>query len=81
MASAAFENFQKVLEQEPNNPIAIAFIASLNLNQKKWDEAQQWYERLTVADPEECRRIPQSPGPLPGRREPGITEPLAPTSA
>ncbi len=51
MASAAFENFQKVLEQEPNNPIAIASIASLNLNQKKWDEAQQWYERLTVADP------------------------------
>ena len=40
MAQAAFENFQKVLEQEPKNEIAIASIASLNLNQKKWDEAQ-----------------------------------------
>src|SRR5258707_14682931 len=28
MASAAFENFQKVLEQEPNNPMPIASSAS-----------------------------------------------------
>ena len=40
MASAAFDNFKKVLEQEPQNTVAIASIASLNLNQKKWDEAQ-----------------------------------------
>jgi tetratricopeptide (TPR) repeat protein len=52
MAQAAFDNFQKVLEQEPKNTIAIASIASLNLNQKKFDEAQQWFEKLTVVDPQ-----------------------------
>jgi len=50
MAQAAFENFQKVLEQEPKNSTAIASIASLNLNQKKWDEAQQWYEKWTAVE-------------------------------
>src|SRR5947199_5511109 len=33
MAVAAFDNFKKVLEQEPKNSVAIASIASLNLNQ------------------------------------------------
>src|SRR5258708_36169494 len=32
MAQAAYQNFQKVLDQEPNNTTAIASIASLNLN-------------------------------------------------
>src|SRR5664280_3636661 len=31
MAVAAYDQFMKVLEQEPKNPIAIASIASLNL--------------------------------------------------
>ena len=31
--------------------MAIASIASLYLNQKKWDEAQQWYEKLIAVDP------------------------------
>jgi tetratricopeptide (TPR) repeat protein len=52
MATAAFDNFKKVLEQEPKNGIAIASIASLNLNQKKWDEAQQWYEKLIAVEPQ-----------------------------
>ena len=52
MAVAAFDNFKKVLEQEPKNTVAIASIASLNLNQKKWDEAQQWYEKLIAVDPQ-----------------------------
>jgi len=52
MATAAFDNFRKVLEQEPKNSIAIASIASLNLNQKKWDEAQQWYEKLIAVEPQ-----------------------------
>jgi len=51
MAQAAFENFRKVLDAEPRNTIAIASIASLNLNQKKWDEAQQWYDKLVAVDP------------------------------
>jgi tetratricopeptide (TPR) repeat protein len=52
MAEAAFDNFRKVLETEPKNPIAIASIASLNLNQKKWDEAQQWYDKLIAVEPQ-----------------------------
>src|SRR5436305_3373619 len=51
MATAAFENFKKVLETEPKNGVAIASIASLNLNQKKWDEAQQWYDKLVAVEP------------------------------
>jgi len=52
MASEAYTQFQKVLEQDPKNTVAIASIASLNLNQKKWDESQQWYEKLTAVDPQ-----------------------------
>jgi tetratricopeptide (TPR) repeat protein len=51
MAQAAFDQFQKVLDTDPKNTVAIASIASLYLNQKKWDEAQQWYEKLTNIDP------------------------------
>ena len=51
MADAAFENFKKVLDHDPKNTVAIASIASLNLNQKKWDEAQQWNERLIAVEP------------------------------
>jgi len=51
MANAASEQFMKVLEQDPKNTVAIASVASLYLNQKKWDDAQQWYEKLTAMDP------------------------------
>ncbi len=51
MAQAALDQFMKVLEQDPKNTTAMASIASLNLNQKKWDEAQQWYEKLIAVDP------------------------------
>ena len=51
MAQAAYDQFMKVLEQTPNDKVAIASIASLYLNQKKWDEAQKWYEKLVAADP------------------------------
>ena len=51
MAQAAHDQFMKVLEQDPKNTVAIASIASLYLNQKKWDEAQQWYEKLIAVDP------------------------------
>jgi tetratricopeptide (TPR) repeat protein len=51
MASAAQEQFMKVLEQDPKNEVGIASVASLHLNQKKWDEAQQWYEKLVAVNP------------------------------
>ena len=50
-AKAAYDNFMKVLEQDPKNTVAIASIASLFLNEKKWDDAQQWYEKLIAVDP------------------------------
>ncbi len=51
MATAAHDQFMKVLDQDPKNTVAIASVASLYLNQKKWDDAQQWYEKLTAVDP------------------------------
>jgi tetratricopeptide (TPR) repeat protein len=51
MATAAHDQFMKVLEQSPKDKVAIASIASLYLNQKKWDEAQQWYEKMIAVDP------------------------------
>jgi TonB family protein len=50
-AANAEDSFQKVLAQDPVNHVALNSIASLNVNQKKWDEAQQWYEKLIAADP------------------------------
>jgi tetratricopeptide (TPR) repeat protein len=46
MARAAQDQFQKVLDQNPKNELAIASIASLNFNEKKFDAAKQWYERM-----------------------------------
>src|SRR5262245_8877953 len=51
MAQMAHEHFMQVLEQTPNDTVAMASIASLYLNQKKLDEAQKRYEKLTAADP------------------------------
>src|SRR6185369_14156988 len=51
MAQAAHDQFMKVLEKDPKDKVAIASIASLYLNQSKWDDAKQWYERLIGVDP------------------------------
>jgi tetratricopeptide (TPR) repeat protein len=51
MATAAYDQFMKVMDQDPKNNVAIASIASLYLNQKKWPDARQWYEKLTSIDP------------------------------
>src|SRR5215831_10134716 len=51
MAQAAHDEFMKVLDQSPNDKVAIASLASLFLNQKKWDDAQKWYEKLAAVDP------------------------------
>ena len=49
-ATAAYDNFQKVLEKDPNDKLAIASIASLYYNQKKFQEAKEWNERLLKVD-------------------------------
>ena len=51
LAEAARAHFQRVLDLERSNKVALASMASLSLNQKKWDDAQQWYEKLIAADP------------------------------
>jgi Tfp pilus assembly protein PilF len=51
MAQAAHDQFQKVLDQDPKNEVALASIASLYFNQKKLDDAKQWYERLVSVSP------------------------------
>ena len=51
MAKAAYDQFMKVLDQDTRNTVAMASVASLYLYQKKWDDAQQWYEKLVAVDP------------------------------
>src|SRR4029077_9835289 len=45
MADHALEQFQKVLAQDPKNDVATKSIASLYFNEKKWDLAEQWYQK------------------------------------
>jgi tetratricopeptide (TPR) repeat protein len=51
MAKAAHNEFMKVIELEPRNTIAIASIASLYFNEKKFDEAREWHQKLIAVDP------------------------------
>jgi len=51
MAKAAYDEFSKVLEQDPKSTVALASIAMLYLNQKKWDDSIQWYRKLVAVDP------------------------------
>jgi TonB family protein len=50
-AAAADKEFLKVLAMDPGNTTAMAYLASLDLYQKKWDESQAWYRKLVAADP------------------------------
>jgi Tfp pilus assembly protein PilF len=51
MADHALEQFQKVLTQEPKNDVATQSIASIYFNEKKWDDAEQWYKKATDLNP------------------------------
>ncbi|HEY7387689.1 MAG TPA: tetratricopeptide repeat protein [Bryobacteraceae bacterium] len=51
MAKAAYDTFTEVLREDPKNSTALASIASLFLYQRKWDDAQQWYEKLIAIEP------------------------------
>jgi tetratricopeptide (TPR) repeat protein len=60
-ASKAKEEFNKVLQKDPNNSVALASLASLAFNEAdplpldqkmaKLDEAADWYKKLVTADP------------------------------
>ncbi len=51
LAENAHQEFLRVLEQDPKNEVAVASIASLFFNQKKFDEASQWYQKLIEVSP------------------------------
>jgi len=51
MAQAAHDEFLRVLEQDPGNSNAMLAIAQLYFNQKKLDEAQEWYQKAITANP------------------------------
>lgn len=50
-AENAHQEFLRVLEQDPKNEVAIASIASLYFNQKKFDQAAEWYKKLIEVNP------------------------------
>jgi Tfp pilus assembly protein PilF len=51
LAENAHQEFLRVLEQDPKNEVAIASIASLYFNQKKFDQATEWYSKLIEVSP------------------------------
>jgi tetratricopeptide (TPR) repeat protein len=50
MAEAAHDHFLKVLEQDPNNTVAMSSIAKLFFDQNKLDESREWYLKLVDVD-------------------------------
>ncbi len=51
LAKAAHDGFLSVLQKDPKNTVAMQSLAQLFFNQKKLDDAQQWYEKLAATDP------------------------------
>jgi tetratricopeptide (TPR) repeat protein len=51
IAARAREAFSQVVAVDPTNKVALTSMASLYLNEKKWDDAQQWYEKLIAIEP------------------------------
>jgi len=51
LAQRAEEQFRRVLEIDPRNKTALSSLASLTLNQKRFDEALGWYGKVIAADP------------------------------
>ena len=45
-AEAATKGFQAVLDRDSNNLLAVESLGSLAFNQKKFDEAKKWYQKL-----------------------------------
>src|SRR5262245_903713 len=51
-ADSARREFLRVLELDSGNTLAMASLGTLFLNQKKWDEAQAWFEKLVATEPD-----------------------------
>ncbi len=50
-AEDATAEFQKVLELQPDNKLALASLASLSYNEKKFDESVEWNKKVVAVDP------------------------------
>jgi Tfp pilus assembly protein PilF len=51
MANAAESSFKDVLKDDPKNETATAYLASLYLYEKRYDDANAWYDKLTQLNP------------------------------
>jgi len=51
MGDAAESTFKDVLKEDDKNVTAISYLASMYLNEKRWDDAKAWYDKLTAVDP------------------------------
>jgi len=51
LARSARTEFQRVLELDANNTVAIGSMASIEYNSHKLDDAMDWYKRLAAVDP------------------------------
>lgn len=50
-AEAATKGFMEVLDKDKDNKLAVESLGSLAFNQKKFDEAMNWYRKLVDLDP------------------------------
>jgi len=50
VVEVARENARKALANEPRNAGAMHALASLSMNEQKWDEAREWYEKLIALE-------------------------------
>jgi TonB family protein len=46
--------FQRVLAADPNNKVALASLASLQMNAKRWDDASASYRKLLTVNPNDA---------------------------
>jgi TonB family protein len=51
-AAQAEQEFNQAFLIDPANKVALASLASLSYNQKKFDDAKSWYGKLLVVDPQ-----------------------------
>src|SRR5262245_56394761 len=51
MAEQAINEYQRVLDRDPESVNSLKGIAYLYLNMKKWDEAREYYKKATAIDP------------------------------
>ena len=52
LAQQALDGFQQVLILDPEHEMALASIASLYYKERKFEDAREWYEKLTSLDPD-----------------------------